>query len=77
MRRLHTKVNLIPIIAKADTMTDDEVQQFKARILSDIHHHGISIYEAPVYDKEDEETMLENEEILVRHTNVPGELTFN
>lgn len=64
MRRLHTKVNLIPIIAKADTMTDDEVQQFKARILSDIHHHGISIYEAPVYDKEDEETMLENEEIL-------------
>jgi septin family protein len=25
MRRLHTKVNLIPVIAKADTLTDDEV----------------------------------------------------
>ena len=25
MRRLHTKVNLIPIVAKADTLTDVEV----------------------------------------------------
>jgi len=32
MRRLHTKVNLIPIIAKADTLTDVEVLQFKQRV---------------------------------------------
>ncbi|KDE08622.1 cell division control protein 3 [Microbotryum lychnidis-dioicae p1A1 Lamole] len=64
MRRLHTKVNLIPIIAKADTMTDDEVMQFKARILSDIAHHRIEIYQAPQYDGEDEETIAENEEIV-------------
>lgn len=32
MRRLHTKVNLIPIIAKADTITDDEVGNFKQRV---------------------------------------------
>lgn len=32
MRRLHTKVNLIPIIAKADTLTDDEVAEFKQRV---------------------------------------------
>ena len=32
MRRLHTKVNLIPIIAKADTMTDEEIAAFKARV---------------------------------------------
>ena len=32
MRRLHTKVNLIPVIAKADTMTDEEVADFKARV---------------------------------------------
>jgi len=32
MRRLHTKVNLIPIIAKADTMTDEEVAEFKERV---------------------------------------------
>ena len=32
MRRLHTKVNLIPVIAKADTLTDDEITAFKARV---------------------------------------------
>ena len=32
MRRLHTRVNLIPIIAKADTLTDEEIADFKARV---------------------------------------------
>ncbi|BGP37200.1 Cell division control protein 3 [Rhodotorula kratochvilovae] len=64
MRRLHTRVNLIPVIAKADTLTDDEVVQFKARILSDLAHHRIDIYHAPQYDLEDEETLAENEEIV-------------
>lgn len=32
MRRLHNKVNLIPIIAKADTLTDDEIIAFKQRV---------------------------------------------
>ena len=32
MRQLHTKVNLIPVIAKADTLTDEEVADFKARV---------------------------------------------
>src|SRR3984957_13735959 len=32
MRRLHTKVNLIPIIAKADTMTEEEITDFKLRV---------------------------------------------
>ncbi|BGP00836.1 Cell division control protein 3 [Rhodotorula toruloides] len=64
MRRLHTRVNLIPVIAKADTLTDDEVVQFKARILSDLAHHRIEIYQAPQYELEDEETLAENEEIV-------------
>ena len=32
MRRLHTRVNLIPVIAKADTLTDEEIADFKARV---------------------------------------------
>ena len=32
MRRLHTKVNLIPVIAKADTLTDEETIAFKHRV---------------------------------------------
>ncbi|KAG8859334.1 hypothetical protein FRB96_004549 [Tulasnella sp. 330] len=64
MRRLHTKVNLIPIIAKADTITDDEVSNFKTRVLADIEHHNIRIFQAPVYENEDEETLAEHEEII-------------
>ncbi|CAE6468623.1 unnamed protein product [Rhizoctonia solani] len=63
MRRLHTKVNLIPVIAKSDTLTDEEIIQFKQRILNDIAHHQIRIFQAPVYENEDEETIAENEEI--------------
>lgn len=32
MRRMHTKVNLIPVIAKADTLTDEEIALFKQRV---------------------------------------------
>ena len=32
MRRLHTRVNLIPVIAKADTLTDEEILSFKQRV---------------------------------------------
>ena len=32
MRRLHTKVNLIPVIAKSDTLTDEEIAAFKERV---------------------------------------------
>ena len=80
MRRLHTKVNLIPVIAKADTLTDDEILAFKQRvcpylqasdvlanncqILTDIHHHSIQIFEGPRYELDDEETIAENQEIM-------------
>ena len=64
MRRLHQKVNLIPVIAKSDTLTDEEIVSFKQRISADIAHHQIEIYHAPVYENEDEETVAENEEIV-------------
>ncbi|KAL2671191.1 hypothetical protein Neosp_013768 [[Neocosmospora] mangrovei] len=64
MRRLHTKVNLIPVIAKADTLTDEEIANFKARILADIKYHGIQIFEGPRYELDDEETIAENNEIM-------------
>ncbi|KAJ2971391.1 hypothetical protein NQ176_g7713 [Zarea fungicola] len=64
MRRLHTKVNLIPVIAKSDTLTDEEIASFKARILADIKHHGIQIFEGPRYELDDEETIAENNEIM-------------
>jgi septin 7 len=44
MKRLGHRVNLIPVIAKSDTMTDSENKAFKARILEDIAVNQISIY---------------------------------
>uniref|UniRef100_A0AAQ5YKR4 Septin n=1 Tax=Amphiprion ocellaris TaxID=80972 RepID=A0AAQ5YKR4_AMPOC len=55
MKRLHEKVNIIPLIAKADTMTPEECQQFKKQIMKEIQEHKIKIYEFP--ETEDEEEM--------------------
>jgi len=44
-------------------MTDEEIGEFKERILSDIAHHNIHIFQAPTYENEDEETIAEHEEI--------------
>jgi septin family protein len=32
MKRLHLRVNLIPVIAKSDTMTEEEIKAFKRRV---------------------------------------------
>ena len=37
MRKLHTKVNLIPVIAKSDTLTDEEINSFKQRVRASAH----------------------------------------
>lgn len=54
MKRLHDKVNIIPIIAKADTLTVDECREFKKTILNEIAQHKIRIYEFPDCDEEEE-----------------------
>jgi septin 7 len=64
MRRLHTRVNLIPVVAKSDTMTEEEVLAFKERILADINFHNIQIFQAPQYEYDDAETIAENREIM-------------
>lgn len=60
MKKLHDRVNLIPIIAKADTMTADEVRQFKANVLAVINEHKLQIYEFPDLDDDDVETNRTN-----------------
>eukprot|EP00064_Thunnus_orientalis_P005418 superscaffoldBa00000531_g5432 len=54
MKRLHEKVNIIPLIAKADTMTPEECQLFKKQIMKEIQEHKIKIYEFPETDDEEE-----------------------
>ncbi|XP_043666167.1 septin-7 isoform X3 [Vespula pensylvanica] len=54
MQRLHDKVNIIPVIAKADTMTPDERAYFKKKILNEIAQHKIKIYEFPEEEYEED-----------------------
>ncbi|XP_073994313.1 septin 7-like protein pnut isoform X2 [Rhodnius prolixus] len=55
MQRLHDKVNIIPVIAKADTMTPEECAHFKKQILNEVAQHKIKIYEFPdVEDSNDD-----------------------
>ncbi|GBP22001.1 Protein peanut [Eumeta japonica] len=47
MQRLGDKVNIIPVIAKADTMTPEECIEFKQQVMKEIAQHEIKIYEFP------------------------------
>ncbi|KAF3833505.1 hypothetical protein F7725_024709 [Dissostichus mawsoni] len=47
-----------PLIAKADTMTPEECQQFKHQIMKEIQEHKIKIYEFPETDDEEEMKMV-------------------
>jgi len=54
MKRLHDIVNIIPIIAKSDTMTPEECTYFKKQIVNEIAQHKIKVYEFPDPTDEDE-----------------------
>lgn len=43
MRRLHGKVNIVPVVAKADTLTAAEIKKLKQRILQDIEENQIQV----------------------------------
>ncbi|TIB96704.1 GTP binding protein [Wallemia mellicola] len=64
MRRLSPRVNVIPVIGKADSLTPSELKTFKKRVMEDIEHYEIPIYSFP-YDVEedDEETVMDNSEL--------------
>ncbi|KAI9298712.1 cell division/GTP binding protein, partial [Neoconidiobolus thromboides FSU 785] len=64
MKKLGPRVNVIPIIAKADSFTKQELKEFKAKIMEDVDHYHIPIYNFP-YDpvEDDEDTIEENEEL--------------
>lgn len=43
MRRLHRKVNIVVVIAKADSLTAAEIKRLKTRILNDLDEHQIQV----------------------------------
>lgn len=59
MKKLHSKVNIVPVIAKADVLTKKEVSRLKLRILDEIKNNGIKIYPLPDCDSDEDEDYKE------------------
>nr|XP_004670010.1 septin-4 isoform X4 [Jaculus jaculus] len=55
MKALHQRVNIVPILAKADTLTPPEVDRKKCKIREEIEHFGIKIYQFPDCDSDEDE----------------------
>ncbi|KAG5878483.1 hypothetical protein JTB14_003169 [Gonioctena quinquepunctata] len=59
MKKLHNKVNIVPVIAKADVLTKKEMLKLKKKILDEIAEHGIRIYSLPECDSDEDEEYKE------------------
>uniref|UniRef100_A0A8B9GSQ3 Septin 9a n=1 Tax=Astyanax mexicanus TaxID=7994 RepID=A0A8B9GSQ3_ASTMX len=64
MRRLSKVVNIVPVIAKADTLTLEERDFFKKKIREELRANSIDVYPQKEFD-EDAEDRLINEKIRV------------
>ncbi|EPX72787.1 septin Spn3 [Schizosaccharomyces octosporus yFS286] len=58
MKRLAPRVNVIPVIAKADSLTAEELKETKKMILDDIAYYHIPVYNFPYDEEEDEEALV-------------------
>ncbi|XP_055776029.1 septin-5-like isoform X2 [Salvelinus fontinalis] len=55
MKALHEKVNVVPLIAKADCLTPSEIKKLKDRVRDEIERFGIKVYQFPECDSDEDE----------------------
>lgn len=55
MKRLNGKVNIVPLIAKADSLTALEMNTLKKKVLKEFEEYGISIFKIPECDSDEDE----------------------
>lgn len=63
MKKLDSKVNIIPVIAKADTVNKQELATFKSKVMSELLNNNVQIYQFPVSD----ETIAETNKTMNTH----------
>ncbi|KAJ1724455.1 Septin spn4 [Coemansia erecta] len=63
MKAIGARVNLIPVIAKADTLSPTALRQFKKRVMDVIDAQSIRIYQPPV-ESDDEAMTVRNKDII-------------
>merc|ERR1711993_148303 len=64
LKRLQYKVNLIPVIAKADTLTKPELERLRANINKEIEENDIEIYQFPDCDSDEDEDFQDQDRTL-------------
>ncbi|XP_059829106.1 septin-4-like isoform X8 [Hypanus sabinus] len=64
MKAVQDKVNIVPILAKADTLTPAEVHKMKAKIREEIKSYGIKIYQFPDCDSDEDEEFKQQDQEL-------------
>lgn len=55
LRRIQYKVNIVPIVAKADALTPPELAKLKAAVNREIEDNDIEIYQFPDCDSDEDE----------------------
>ncbi|XP_072445565.1 septin-5-like isoform X3 [Chiloscyllium punctatum] len=64
MKAVHNKVNIVPLLAKADTLTPAEVSKMKPKIREEIKFYGIKIYQFPECDSDEDEEFKQQDQEL-------------
>ncbi|XP_032901960.1 septin-5-like isoform X6 [Amblyraja radiata] len=64
MKAVHDKVNIVPILAKADTLTPAEVNKMKSKIREEIKSYGIKIYQFPDCDSDEDDEFKQQDQEL-------------
>ncbi|XP_041347988.1 septin-2-like isoform X2 [Gigantopelta aegis] len=65
MKKLHNKVNIVPVLAKADTLTKAELKKMKEKIMREISDNDIHIYQFPECDS-DEDEEFKNQDLQLK-----------
>ncbi|KAJ7309682.1 hypothetical protein JRQ81_007741 [Phrynocephalus forsythii] len=64
MKALHEKVNIVPLIAKADCLIPSEIKKLKERIREEIDKFGIKVYQFPECDSDEDEDFKQQDREL-------------
>ena len=75
MQKIGKAVNLIPVIAKADTFTLEELREFKVQVLREIEHFNIQVYQ-PVPKLTPTNSMQMNEELELLAERITNKIPF-
>ena len=46
-----SQVNIVPVIAKADTINKPELAKFKSKVMQELTNNGVQIYQFPTDDE--------------------------